>query len=87
MDPSSIPKHTLKIKGEGDIYICGIYLSVLNCGYINDRIISDWNKDDSYNRGGTRGDSQKKKIGVHNFLIWESLYNELNYFKINERVG
>ena len=69
IDPSSITKHTLKIKGEGDVYICGIYLSILNCGYINDRIISDWNKDDSYNRGGTRGDNQKNKIGIHNFLI------------------
>lgn len=32
-----------KMRGKED-YICGIYPAILNCGYRNDRIISDWTR-------------------------------------------
>lgn len=50
IDRFSIPNRAVKMKGGGDVYICGIHLSILNCRYINDRIISDSNKYGSYNR-------------------------------------
>lgn len=32
-----------KVRGKEE-YICGIYTTILNYGYINDRIISDWTR-------------------------------------------
>jgi len=53
IDRSSIPNCMGKIR-EREEYICGIYPSILNCGYRNDRIISDWTKYGSPDRDERR---------------------------------
>jgi len=40
IDRSSIQNYIRKMR-KGERYICGIYPSILNCGYRNDRIIFD----------------------------------------------
>lgn len=89
IDRFSIPNRAVKTKGGGIyIYICGIYLSILNCGYIIDRIISDSNKYGSYNRKEMKekGYPKKENSSIY-FFNMESLDNEFNNSKINERSG
>lgn len=80
IDRSSITNRAGKKKGTRDVYICGISLSILNCRYINGRIISDLNKlwFIQQRRDEMKEDVKKKNIAAYTFSIWESLYNEFN---------